>query len=68
MFGGRWKTSAAWPSQQPGRSWEQPDPGSAGEGGKQLRQCRDAPALPDGAGSASRARGYSESEPVVDAP
>jgi hypothetical protein len=37
------------------RSWGQPDPGDAGEGGKQPRQRRDALALPDGAGLASEA-------------
>jgi hypothetical protein len=35
------------------RSWGQPDPGDAGEGGKQPRQCRDVPVLPDGTGPAS---------------
>jgi len=35
-------------------SWEQPDPGGAGEGGKQLWQRRDGPALPDGSGPASK--------------
>jgi len=29
----RWKGSAAGSSQRPGRSWGQPEPGSAGEGG-----------------------------------
>lgn len=41
------------PSQRPGRSWEQPDPGDAGEVGSTLRQRRAGPALPDGPGSAS---------------
>ena len=36
------------------RSWGQPDPGDAGEGGKQPRQCRDVPVLPDGTGPASK--------------
>lgn len=40
-------------SQQVVQSREQPDPGDAGEGGKQLRQRRDGSALPDGPGSAS---------------
>src|SRR5439155_10894129 len=49
-------TTVAGPSQWSGRSWGQPDPGDAGEGGKQPRQRRDAPVLPDGAGPASKAR------------
>jgi hypothetical protein len=49
------------------RSWGQPDPGSAGEGGKQPRQCRDVLVLPDGAGSASEARVRNASESVVEA-
>jgi hypothetical protein len=47
------KTLAAVSSQRSGRSWGQPDPGDAGEGGKQPRQRRDAPVLPDGVGPAS---------------
>ena len=34
-------------------SWGQPDPGDAGKGGKQPRQRRDGPVLPDGPGPAS---------------
>ncbi|BEK90131.1 TetR/AcrR family transcriptional regulator [Nocardia seriolae] len=34
-------------------SWGQPDPGDAGEGGKQPRQRRDVSVLPNGAGPAS---------------
>jgi hypothetical protein len=37
------------------RSWGQPGPGDAGEGGKQPRQRQDVPVLPDGAGLASEA-------------
>jgi hypothetical protein len=36
-----------------GRSWGQSEPGGDGEGGKQPRQRRDVPGLPDGAGSSS---------------
>jgi transposase len=43
----RWAVAAAW------RSWGQPDPGDAGEGGKRPRQRRDGPGLPDGPGLAS---------------
>ncbi|MEI8192106.1 MAG: hypothetical protein WCI75_20545, partial [candidate division NC10 bacterium] len=35
------------------RSWGQPDPGDAGEGGKQPRQRRDGSAPSDGPGPAS---------------
>ena len=35
------------------RSWRQPDPGDAGEGGKQPRRGRDVLVLPDGAGPVS---------------
>src|ERR1700746_1440451 len=48
------------PSSRPELSWGQPDPGNAGEGGKQPRQCRDVPVLPDGAGPASKARGVTK--------
>jgi hypothetical protein len=49
----RWKSKEvqdllAGLSQQPGGSWAQPDPGVAGEGGKQRRQSRDGLGLPDG--------------------
>jgi hypothetical protein len=37
------------------RSWGQPGPGDAREGGKQPRQRQDVPVLPDGAGLASEA-------------
>jgi len=40
--------AAAW------RSWGQPEPGDAGEGGKQPRQRRDGSVLPDGPGPASK--------------
>jgi hypothetical protein len=43
----RWAVAAAW------RSWGQSEPGNAGEDGKQPRQRRDGPALPDGPGPAS---------------
>jgi hypothetical protein len=36
------------------RSWGQPEPGDAGEGGKQPRQRRDGSAPPDGPGPASK--------------
>jgi len=35
------------------RSWGQPEPGGAGEGGEQPRQRRDGSVLPDGPGPAS---------------
>jgi RNA-directed DNA polymerase len=38
------------------RSWGQPEPGNAGEGGKQPRQRRDGSGLPDGPGPASETR------------
>jgi len=38
------------------RSWGQPEPGDDGEGGKQPRQRRDEPVLPDGSGPASMRR------------
>jgi RNA-directed DNA polymerase len=38
------------------RSWGQPEPGDAGEGGKQPRQRRDGSALPDSPGPASKTR------------
>jgi group II intron reverse transcriptase/maturase len=44
-----------WPVAAGHGSWGQPEPGDAGEGGKQPRQRRDGPALPDGSGSASKA-------------
>lgn len=47
------------------RSWGQSDPGDAGEGGKQPRQRRDGPALPDGLGPASKTRRCNASEPVA---
>ena len=54
----RWKPKEvqdllAWSSQRLGRSWAQPDPGDAGEGGKRRRQRRDGLVLPDGSGPAS---------------
>jgi hypothetical protein len=49
-------------------SWGQPEPGNAGEGGKQPRQRRDGLVLPDGLGSASEIRRWNGSEPVVEAP
>ena len=64
----RWETFAAGPSQRPGRSWGQPDPGNAGEGGKRPRQRRDGSVLPDGPGPASKTRRCNESEPVVEVP
>ena len=48
-----WETFTAGPSQRPGSSWGQPDPGDAGEGGEQPRQRRGGSALSDGPGSAS---------------
>ena len=47
----RWKTAACGLSWQAARSRRQPDLGDVGEGGKQPRQGRDVPVLPDGAGS-----------------
>jgi hypothetical protein len=43
-------------------------PGNAGEGGKRPRRRRVVLGLPDGAGSSSKVRRCSVSEPVVDAP
>jgi hypothetical protein len=43
----RWAVVAAW------STLGQPDPRTAGEGGKQPRQCRGVLVLPDGGGSAS---------------
>jgi len=54
-----------WPVAAGHGSWGQPEPGDAGEGGKQPRQRRDGPALPDGSGSASKTRRRNESEPVA---
>ena len=54
-----------WPVAAGYGSWGQPEPGDAGEGGKQPRQRRDGPALPDGSGSASKTRRRNESEPVA---
>jgi hypothetical protein len=47
------------------RSWGQPEPGDAGEGGKQPRQRRDGSALPDGPGPASKTGRCNASEPVA---
>ena len=41
------------PSQQPERSWGQPEPGDVGEGGKQPRQRRDGSGPSDDPGPAS---------------
>lgn len=46
-------------------SWGQPEPGDAGEGGKQPRQRRDGSALPDDPGPASKAGRCNASEPVA---
>ncbi len=54
-----------WPVAAGRRSWGQSDPGDAGEGGKQPRQRRDIPVLPDGVGPASETRRCNESEPVA---
>jgi len=47
------------------RSWGQPEPGDAGESGKQPRQRRDGSALPDGPGPASETGRCNASEPVA---
>ena len=47
------------------RSWGQPEPGDAGEGGKQPRQRRDGSALPDDSGPASKTERCNASEPVA---
>ena len=47
------------------RSWGQPEPGDAGEGGKQPRQRRDGSAPPDGPGPASKTGRCNASEPVA---
>jgi hypothetical protein len=56
------------PSQRSGRSWGQPEPGNAGEGGKQPRQRRDGTVLLDEPGPASETRRCNASEPVAEAP
>jgi hypothetical protein len=62
----RWETSTVGPSQRSDRSWGQPDPGNAGDGGKRPRQRRDGSVLPDGPGPASETRRCNDSEPVVE--
>jgi retron-type reverse transcriptase len=47
------------------RSWGQPEPGDAGEGGKQPQQRRDGSAPPDGPGPASKTGRCNASEPVA---
>ena len=47
------------------RSWGQPEPGDAGEGGKQPRQRRDGSAPPDDPGPASKTGRCNASEPVA---
>ena len=47
------------------RSWGQPGPGDAGEGGKQPRQRRDGSAPPDDPGPASKTGRCNASEPVA---
>jgi retron-type reverse transcriptase len=54
-----------WPVAAGHGSWGQPEPGDAGEGGKQPRQRRDGSALPDGLGPASKTRRCNASESVA---